>query len=542
VNSKGLLRAHICLTTATTAFFAGTACGQANASQTHILKHGETVEFLGRHYHVALKDLLAANHLHADDILLDGRSLRIPDAPRPTIVPPTMRKEIRITGDRISIRNGPASSHHRLKLCDSGTKLVVTAEHNGWLQVTLNDGRIGWVRSDFVHNAGKSAPTNLAHHMARPKHALAVHLPATRTAAGAERLRHQQVLAVRASKTAHKPHEARHPLHEVSEHIRERHDEVAGARKRRHEENIARARHERHVMEAAAAKLHSNKATHGARHRAEELAAAHLHQKHLAEIKEAQRHKHLKEIADAHNRRDRDGGTETFRKKCTVEMAAAKPSSHVREKAKARRHHHEEELAHARRQKHLDEIAAARHQQHLEALAAIHRHHLAALANHDHRAAVAAARHHDTGRYTHKIRPEAESPSASNDVVRSAFAYRGTPYRWGEARPGGFDCSGFTKYIYGRKGVSLPRTAAEQFHAGSTVTHHGMKPGDLVFFHTTRRGISHVGMYVGNGKFVHSSSKKAGGVRVDNLDSGYYSKAFRGARRVRKETNEPSGE
>lgn len=69
-----------------------------------------------------------------------------------------------------------------------------------------------------------------------------------------------------------------------------------------------------------------------------------------------------------------------------------------------------------------------------------------------------------------------------------------------------------------------------------------MKPGDLVFFHTTRSGISHVGMYVGSGKFVHSSSQKSGGVRVDNLDSGYYSKAFRGARRVGKVTNEPSGE
>jgi cell wall-associated NlpC family hydrolase len=165
-----------------------------------------------------------------------------------------------------------------------------------------------------------------------------------------------------------------------------------------------------------------------------------------------------------------------------------------------------------------------------------------AIANHERRAALASARHHDGASYAHRIRPEAESPSASNDVVRSAFAYRGTPYRWGESRPGGFDCSGFTKYIYGRKGVTLPRTAAEQYHAGHAVAHKGMKPGDLVFFHTTRSGISHVGMYVGNGKFVHSSSKGSGGVRVDNLESGYYSKAFRGARRVRKETTESSGE
>ena len=68
---------------------------------------------------------------------------------------------------------------------------------------------------------------------------------------------------------------------------------------------------------------------------------------------------------------------------------------------------------------------------------------------------------------------------------------------------------------------------------GSHVDKHGMKAGDLVFFHTVTPGISHVGMYVGNGKFVHASSRRSGGVRVDSIDSGYYSKAFRGARRLR---------
>ncbi len=131
---------------------------------------------------------------------------------------------------------------------------------------------------------------------------------------------------------------------------------------------------------------------------------------------------------------------------------------------------------------------------------------------------------------TNRIRPEAEAPTATNEIVRTAYAYRGTPYRFGASRPGAFDCSGFTQYVYSRKGINLPRTAAEQFHSGKAVSSGNLKPGDLIFFHTTRPGISHVGMYVGNGKFVHAASRKSGGVRVDNF-SGYYTKAYRGARR-----------
>lgn len=130
--------------------------------------------------------------------------------------------------------------------------------------------------------------------------------------------------------------------------------------------------------------------------------------------------------------------------------------------------------------------------------------------------------------------PEASRPAAANDVVRTAYAYRGTPYRWGGASRGGFDCSGFTSYLYHRKGVSLPHSASGQFNMGKHVSRGEMKPGDLVFFHTVTRGISHVGMYVGNGKFVHSSSRRSGGVRVDSLDSGYYRERFRGARRMAK--------
>ena len=135
-------------------------------------------------------------------------------------------------------------------------------------------------------------------------------------------------------------------------------------------------------------------------------------------------------------------------------------------------------------------------------------------------------------RFTRHSRPEPEAPKAGSDVVRTAYAYRGTRYRYGGSARGGFDCSGFTRYVYAQRGVELPHSSRAQYSTGKVVSKSSMKPGDLVFFSTTRRGISHVGIYVGDGKFVHASSAR-GRVRVDSLNSGYYSERFRGARRVK---------
>jgi cell wall-associated NlpC family hydrolase len=131
-----------------------------------------------------------------------------------------------------------------------------------------------------------------------------------------------------------------------------------------------------------------------------------------------------------------------------------------------------------------------------------------------------------------RARSEAQAPEASTDVIRTAYAYRGVRYRYGGSSRSGFDCSGFTSFVYQRNGISLPHNAAAQFSQGKRVSSGERKPGDLVFFSTTRRGISHVGIYVGDGKFVHASSG-GGRVRVDSLNSGYYAKRYRGSRRVR---------
>lgn len=120
-------------------------------------------------------------------------------------------------------------------------------------------------------------------------------------------------------------------------------------------------------------------------------------------------------------------------------------------------------------------------------------------------------------------------------LVSRAKSLRGTPYRFGATGRGSFDCSGFTQHLYRRQGISIPRTAAEQFHHGVAVGRMSLRQGDLVFFRNTggRRGISHVGMFLGNGKFIHASSRGRG-VRIDGLSESYYSAHFSGARRMLK--------
>ncbi|WP_035990762.1 C40 family peptidase [Paraburkholderia caribensis] len=121
----------------------------------------------------------------------------------------------------------------------------------------------------------------------------------------------------------------------------------------------------------------------------------------------------------------------------------------------------------------------------------------------------------------------------AGDVVVGALNMIGVRYRWGGDTPdSGLDCSGFVRYVFqDTLGMALPRRAEEMSRVGEKVRVSDLKPGDLVFFNTMRRTFSHVGIYIGDNKFVHSPSTGST-IRVDDMDDGYWEKRFTGARRI----------
>lgn len=118
-------------------------------------------------------------------------------------------------------------------------------------------------------------------------------------------------------------------------------------------------------------------------------------------------------------------------------------------------------------------------------------------------------------------------------LVTTAKKYMGVPYVWGGSTTAGFDCSGFTQYVMKQNGISIPRTAAEQYATGTSVAKSNLQVGDLVFFTTYKAGASHVGFYMGNNQFIHASSA-AGQVAISALDEQYYTERYIGARRYTK--------
>jgi len=115
-------------------------------------------------------------------------------------------------------------------------------------------------------------------------------------------------------------------------------------------------------------------------------------------------------------------------------------------------------------------------------------------------------------------------------VVQTSLDYIGVPYVFGGTSPSGFDCSGYVRYVFANAGISLPRTADAQYEVGYPVSTSELVAGDLVFFSTYDYGASHVGIYLGNGKFINASSSR--GVAIDSLNSSYWSSCYIGARRV----------
>ena len=140
--------------------------------------------------------------------------------------------------------------------------------------------------------------------------------------------------------------------------------------------------------------------------------------------------------------------------------------------------------------------------------------------------------------------PAPTSPSAAGnlleatqahvtDTLEFALSHIGIRYKFGGNTPdSGFDCSGFVRWVFNRTwGVLLPRTSMDIAALGTPVAKEDLKPGDLVFFNTMRQTFSHVGIYLGDGQFLHAPSRGSQ-VRVENLDLSYWKKRFNGARRI----------
>ncbi|MBA4264441.1 MAG: glycoside hydrolase [Comamonadaceae bacterium] len=121
----------------------------------------------------------------------------------------------------------------------------------------------------------------------------------------------------------------------------------------------------------------------------------------------------------------------------------------------------------------------------------------------------------------------------ASGLVINAMAFLGVPYKWGgNSFDTGFDCSGFVRAVYEQSvGKVLPRRSDEQAAATQVIDRKDLKPGDLVFFNTMRRAFSHVGIYVGEGRFIHSPRAGAH-VRMEDMRVSYWSSRFNGARRV----------
>lgn len=124
------------------------------------------------------------------------------------------------------------------------------------------------------------------------------------------------------------------------------------------------------------------------------------------------------------------------------------------------------------------------------------------------------------------------SSALGEQIVALAKQYLGTPYVLGGNGPSSFDCSGFTKYIYAQFGYTLNRTATDQLQNGVSVSRDELQPGDLVFFkYNTSKPVSHVGIYIGNGEFIHASTNRYV-VQIDQMNTGHYANVFVYARRI----------
>lgn len=128
----------------------------------------------------------------------------------------------------------------------------------------------------------------------------------------------------------------------------------------------------------------------------------------------------------------------------------------------------------------------------------------------------------------------ADQSTSTQKIIDTALSLSGIPYRSGGSNPQtGFDCSGFVRYVFNQAAnIALPASAKNIAHVGKVVDKNALHPGDLVFFNTLQSTYSHVAIYLGDQNFIHAPSK-GGVVRIDRMDSQYWTKHFEGARRIK---------
>lgn len=135
---------------------------------------------------------------------------------------------------------------------------------------------------------------------------------------------------------------------------------------------------------------------------------------------------------------------------------------------------------------------------------------------------------------TRKPTPISDTWGIRRGIAQMALAYRGAPYVSGGTGEYGFDCSGFVKFLYAKQGIKLPHESRAMFNCGTPVSRDNLQAGDILFFvNTYRRGISHVGLYIGDNKFIHASTHRSG-VKVSDLDEAYYRGHYFGAKRIQQ--------
>jgi cell wall-associated NlpC family hydrolase len=132
--------------------------------------------------------------------------------------------------------------------------------------------------------------------------------------------------------------------------------------------------------------------------------------------------------------------------------------------------------------------------------------------------------------FRHGLPGDGAAQDPGRAVLQAAETRIGAPYRYGGAGPDAFDCSGLVTYAHRQVGITVPRTAAEQFEKAAPVARRELRPGDLVFFRLSGREVGHVGIYAGDDRFVHAP-QSGGHVRVASLGDEWYRQRFVGAGR-----------